>query len=290
MIRLAGRRRPFARGCLHACAAWPRTSASRRRVNGSQGRARHAAEGSARRRCHEDYGMMQFRDPRFIDGRTSTHERCTHHSRAQGQGRSSRAARSSRSSTRMASRWSTPGPSIAPTSPSSCRWSTAAPHMPAADPAARRHAAYQPAPADPDADRGHFRRHPRHADRRLRPLSLRACSAARISRQLHRQSARRRWRSSASTPPEMPSPLNLFMNIPWMLDGTLAFAAPPQARAGRLCGAARRDGSASRCPPVRRTSCRSTARPKPVEAHFHRWLEHASRPYITAHDVRTMTA
>jgi uncharacterized protein YcgI (DUF1989 family) len=29
-------------------------------------------------------------------------------------------------------------------------------------------------------------------------------------------------------PPEVPSPLNLFMNIPWTLDGALAFAAPPK--------------------------------------------------------------
>jgi uncharacterized protein YcgI (DUF1989 family) len=30
------------------------------------------------------------------------------------------------------------------------------------------------------------------------------------------------------TPPETPSPLNLFMNIPWTPDGSLAFAAPPR--------------------------------------------------------------
>jgi uncharacterized protein YcgI (DUF1989 family) len=30
------------------------------------------------------------------------------------------------------------------------------------------------------------------------------------------------------TPPETPSPLNLFMNIPWTADGTLGFAAPPR--------------------------------------------------------------
>jgi len=29
-------------------------------------------------------------------------------------------------------------------------------------------------------------------------------------------------------PPEVPSPLNLFMNIPWALDGGLSFAAPPK--------------------------------------------------------------
>ena len=30
------------------------------------------------------------------------------------------------------------------------------------------------------------------------------------------------------TPPEVPSPLNLFMNIPWDATGALEFAAPPQ--------------------------------------------------------------
>lgn len=34
------------------------------------------------------------------------------------------------------------------------------------------------------------------------------------------------------TPPEVPSPLNLFMNIPWSPDGTLAFAPPPKSVAG----------------------------------------------------------
>lgn len=29
-------------------------------------------------------------------------------------------------------------------------------------------------------------------------------------------------------PPEVPSPLNLFMNIPWEADGTLSFGAPPR--------------------------------------------------------------
>jgi uncharacterized protein YcgI (DUF1989 family) len=30
------------------------------------------------------------------------------------------------------------------------------------------------------------------------------------------------------TPPEVPSPLNLFMNIPWSAEGALSFAAPPK--------------------------------------------------------------
>ena len=34
------------------------------------------------------------------------------------------------------------------------------------------------------------------------------------------------------TPPEVPSPLNLFMNIPWSADGTLGFAAPPRPMPG----------------------------------------------------------
>ena len=34
------------------------------------------------------------------------------------------------------------------------------------------------------------------------------------------------------TPPEVPSPLNLFMNIPWSADGMLGFAAPPKPAPG----------------------------------------------------------
>src|SRR3954453_20275930 len=34
------------------------------------------------------------------------------------------------------------------------------------------------------------------------------------------------------TPPEVPSPLNLFMNIPWTADGTLGFAPPPKPAPG----------------------------------------------------------
>jgi uncharacterized protein len=33
-------------------------------------------------------------------------------------------------------------------------------------------------------------------------------------------------RAAGIEPPEVPSPLNLFMNIPWTADGTLRFAAP----------------------------------------------------------------
>ncbi|MFZ0205981.1 MAG: DUF1989 domain-containing protein, partial [Roseiarcus sp.] len=34
--------------------------------------------------------------------------------------------------------------------------------------------------------------------------------------------------------PTVPSPLNLFMNIPWTPDGDLAFAAPPRPIPGGL--------------------------------------------------------
>ena len=33
-------------------------------------------------------------------------------------------------------------------------------------------------------------------------------------------------------PPATPSPLNLFMNIPWTVDGSLSFAAPPKPAPG----------------------------------------------------------
>jgi uncharacterized protein YcgI (DUF1989 family) len=47
-------------------------------------------------------------------------------------------------------------------------------------------------------------------------------------------------------PAEVPSPLNLFMNIPWTADGTLGFAAPPRPVPGRLRSVAGRDGSGGR--------------------------------------------
>jgi uncharacterized protein len=40
-------------------------------------------------------------------------------------------------------------------------------------------------------------------------------------------------RAAGVEPPDVPSPLNLFMNIPWTADGTLAFA-PPVSRPGDL--------------------------------------------------------
>ena len=49
-------------------------------------------------------------------------------------------------------------------------------------PGDRRHARHQPAKADPDLDRGHLGRDPRHPVRRLRPLALRDARLHRVSR------------------------------------------------------------------------------------------------------------
>ena len=40
------------------------------------------------------------------------------------------------------------------------------------------------------------------------------------------------WPSSGGTAPHVPSPLNLFMNIPWSQEGGLSFAAPPKSVPG----------------------------------------------------------
>src|SRR5258705_268282 len=70
-------------------------------------------------------------------------------------------------------------------------------------------------------------------------------------------------------PPEVPSPLNLFMNIPWDKEGTLGFAAPPRPVPGgyvRLRSEMDLVIAFSACPqdilPIN-----GKAR-KPVEAHF----------------------
>jgi uncharacterized protein YcgI (DUF1989 family) len=70
-------------------------------------------------------------------------------------------------------------------------------------------------------------------------------------------------------PPEVPSPLNLFMNIPWMADGTLGFAAPPRPVPGgyvRLRAEMDLVIAFSACPqdilPINGKAG------KPVEAHF----------------------
>jgi uncharacterized protein YcgI (DUF1989 family) len=71
------------------------------------------------------------------------------------------------------------------------------------------------------------------------------------------------------TPPEVPSPLNLFMNIPWSPDGTLGFEAPPRPVPGsHVCLRAEMDLviAFSACPqdvlPINGKAG------KPVEAHF----------------------
>jgi uncharacterized protein YcgI (DUF1989 family) len=71
------------------------------------------------------------------------------------------------------------------------------------------------------------------------------------------------------TPPEVPSPLNLFMNIPWTPDGDLAFAAPPRPIPGgfvRLRAEMDIVIAFSACPqdilPINGKAA------KPVEAHF----------------------
>ena len=71
------------------------------------------------------------------------------------------------------------------------------------------------------------------------------------------------------TPPEVPSPLNLFMNIPWSADGALEFAAPPRPVPGghvRLRAEMDLVIVFSACPqdilPINGVAA------KPVEAHF----------------------
>jgi uncharacterized protein len=64
------------------------------------------------------------------------------------------------------------------------------------------------------------------------------------------------------TPPEVPSPLNLFMNIPWTQDGRLDFAARRSRSRAVMSGCAPRLTWSSRSRPARRTSFRSTAGPE----------------------------
>jgi len=70
-------------------------------------------------------------------------------------------------------------------------------------------------------------------------------------------------------PPDVPSPLNLFMNIPWTQDGTLGFAAPPQRIPGghvRLRAEMDLVIAFSACPQDILPINGKTG--KPVEAHF----------------------
>ena len=69
-------------------------------------------------------------------------------------------------------------------------------------------------------------------------------------------------------PPETPSPLNLFMNIPWTPEGALAFEAPPAKPGGYVLLEAQLDCiiACSACPqdmiPINGAAC------KPTEAHL----------------------
>ena len=77
---------------------------------------------------------------------------------------------------------------------------------------------------DPHPRRGHQPGGSRHGDRRVRPVPLRAtgrCSrtTARVAPTSPRPSPSSR--SCAARP--VPAPLNLFMNIPWDLDGNITF-------------------------------------------------------------------
>ena len=70
------------------------------------------------------------------------------------------------------------------------------------------------------------------------------------------------------TPPETPSPLNLFMNIPWQTDGSLSFEAPESRPGDYVVLEAKLDlvVAFSACPqdilPINGTAC------TPTEAHF----------------------
>ena len=71
------------------------------------------------------------------------------------------------------------------------------------------------------------------------------------------------------TPPQVPSPLNLFMNIPWTPEGDLAFAAPPRPIPGgfvRLRAEMDIVIAFSACPQAILPINGKAA--KPVEAHF----------------------
>jgi len=61
------------------------------------------------------------------------------------------------------------------------------------------------------------------------------------------------------TPPEVPSPVNLWMNIPVDKAGNTTFAEPALENRATMSCYAPRWIALSRCLPARRTSCRSTA-------------------------------
>ena len=127
---------------------------------------------------------------------------------------------------------------------------------------------HDPSPADPEDRRRHVPRHSRHAHGGLRQPSIRTARLHGIPRQLHRQPLGRHARASAWCLPETPSPLNLFMNIPWQGDGALSFDPPVTRPGDSITFEAQLDAvvAFSACPqdilPINGTTGR------PTEAHF----------------------
>jgi hypothetical protein len=137
----------------------------------------------------------------------------------------------SKSSTRTANKSSTPGRSIATTLPSSCQWSIPGRTRSIFHRAGGRQLAQQQAAPDADRHRGYIRGHPRHANRRLRSISYAFLGVAghhdncadNLQLALHELHFAR---------VHVPSPLNLFMHIPWDEAGGLQFAPPPARSPG----------------------------------------------------------
>ena len=133
-------------------------------------------------------------------------------------------------------------------------------HAAPADPARRRCAADQSPAADPDRAGGHLGRHPRHADGRLRSLSLPGARLQGIPRQLHRQSGAGPGgaRPDAAGDAEPAQPVH---EHPVDGGGRAVIRAAGLHAQAATSGCAPRWTWSSRSPPVRRTSCRSTAAP-----------------------------
>ena len=84
---------------------------------------------------------------------------------------------------------------------------------------------HQPTPADPDPGGRYLRGHPRYPPGRLRPLRYELLGCA----EYHDNCTDNLAAALAElglTPPETPSPWNLFMNIPVAADGSLGFEPP----------------------------------------------------------------
>ena len=115
---------------------------------------------------------------------------------------------------------------------------------------------------------GYLGRRSRHADRRLRPLSL---CLPRLSRAITttapttcRRAGGARPHAAGNAEPAQPVHEH-------SMDGGrhAAFAAPPSRCRAAMSGCAPRWTWSSRSPPARRTSCRSTARGKDRRGAFH---------------------